>query len=163
MRPLYEIAVDLQLIMTEANMEAAENEGEISEILSRKLEKLDGEKDVKIGNICRFYKSLNAEADMIKQEESKLAARRMSIGKRAESLKNYLSGFVVKGEKFSDQNSKISWRSSESVMVENVDLIPEDYVKVTVSADKTMLKKAIKNGDIFEGVSIVTKQNLQVK
>ncbi len=165
MRPLYEISMDLQLLMIEAETEAIENEGEISDILYNKLEALEVERDLKTGDICRYYKSLNAEADMIKQEEKNLADRRKVVENKAGTLKRYLSNYIENGVKYSDKNSKISWRKSESLVIKDndIDLVPPIYQVVSTVPNKTELKRAIKCGDKFEGISLVTKQNIQIK
>jgi len=165
MRSLYEISEDLLSAMREAEAEAEQNEGEISDFLNHKLESLDVEKELKIGNICRFYKSLLAEADMVKGEADKLTERVRITKNKAESLKKYLSHFIPEGEKFADEHTKISWRKSESLFIKDDDIsyVPEDYQRVVVSADKVALKKDIKSGKTFEGISLVEKQNIQIK
>lgn len=165
MRSLYEISEDLLKAMNEASAEAEENIGEISDFLNHKLDALEVEKELKTGNICRYYKSLLAEADMVKEESKKLSERARVTENKANSLKNYLAKFIPEGEKFADEHSKIGWRKSEQLIIrdDNILLVPEEYQKITISPDKTNLKKAIKSGDSFEGISILEKQNIQIK
>ena len=60
---------------------------------------------------------------------------------------------------------KLSYRKSDSVDVYDIDSLPKEYIKekVEVSADKTALKKDIKNGKEINGAKIVTNLNMQVK
>jgi hypothetical protein len=54
----------------------------------------------KTHNICALVRALEAEADAIKKEEERLAARRKARENRAQDLKNYLCDCLVKaGEK----------------------------------------------------------------
>ena len=67
--------------------------------------------------------------------------------------------------KFETPKVKLSYRKSDSVEVSDINLLPKEYVKekVELSADKTALKKALKDGKEIKGVEIVTKLNMQVK
>jgi len=60
---------------------------------------------------------------------------------------------------------KISFRKSESVEVENVNQLPNEYkvIKLTETADKFKIKDAIKSGETIEGCSIKTNRNIQIK
>lgn len=167
MRSLYEIDANLADVMAQAVAQAEENNGEISEHLCILLDAVEVERELKIGNICRFIKSLNAEADMVKAEEVNLAKRRQGVAGKAESLKRYLAGFMTEGEKFSDENSKVSWRKSSSIFIDEsfaFDEAPDGWVKTTQSWDKTAIKNDIKKGTAVVGnAKIVEKQNIQIR
>ena len=51
------------------------------------------------------------------------------------------------------------------LIILTINLLPKEYVKekVELSADKTALKKDIKNGKEINGAKIVTNLNMQVK
>ena len=51
------------------------------------------------------------------------------------------------------------------MIVEDVNALPGDYkkVKVTETADKTAIKKALKAGEQIEGCSIQESINLKIK
>lgn len=171
MRPLYEIDNALMIAMGRAEEEAEQNEGEISDYLGQLLDMLSDEKDAKVGNICRYIKSLKAEAEMVKTEEKNLADRRRVTENKAESLKRYLAGFMKEGEKFADENSKVSWRKSSSVEIAESYIFnqaPEEWLRVTTAWDKTAIKNDIKKDieagrAIPEGVALKEHQNIQIK
>ena len=167
MRSLYEISEDLSRCMEEAIAEAEESDGEITEILNAKLDGLEVEKDLKVGNICRYYKSLLAESDMVKDEAKKLSERARVTENKAKSLKNYLAMFVPEGEKFADEHSKIGWRKSESLFIAedySFDNAPDNWKRVSVAWDKTEIKKAIKAGEKMpDEIQLAQKQNIQIK
>lgn len=136
---------------------------ETGEILDEeKLRELEMERDAKISNVACLYKDTMALVKAIKEERSDLMKRQQSAENRAESCKKFLE-FVLGGEKFKDGRVSISYRKSESVQVEDVTKLPEEFKKVTIEAKKTELKDAIKAGKTFEGVYLEEKNNMQIR
>ena len=147
-----------------------EETGEVTDIdtfeaLKAKFDGLQMARNEKISNIACLYKSLLAEAEAIKKEKQALAKRQTSAENRAESVKKYLD-YALHGEKFKDARNDISYRKSESVVLDP-DLDPFDlpiqFRKVSFEANKTELKKAIKNGQKITGVALEVKSNIQIK
>ena len=154
MANLYEI--DAQI------MECVDFEtGEIIDV--ERLEALQMEFDSKVEGIALWIKSLVAEAKMVKEEKDNLAARQKACENKAESLKKYLAS-ALGGEKFKTSKVSISYRKSKSVEVEDISLLDDDYLKFKEpEADKTKIKKALEEGISLEGVSLVEKNNIQIK
>lgn len=154
MANLYEI--DAQI------MECVDFEtGEIIDV--DRLEALQMEFNNKVEGIALWIKNLVAEAKMVKEEKDNLAARQKACENKAESLKKYLSN-ALGGEKFKTPKVSISYRKSESVEIENISLLDDDYLKFKEpEADKTKIKKALKDGIELEGVILVEKNNIQIK
>lgn len=84
--------------------------------------------------------------------------------KEAERCKAYLAGALY-GEKFETARCKITWRKSEICNVLSMEELPKKYkrTKVTVDADKTAIKKAIKGGAKVPGAEIIKKLNMTLK
>lgn len=137
---------------------------ETGEILDwDKLDELQTAKEQKIENIALYIKNLTAEAAALKAEKDAFAERQKAAEKRAEGLKQYLAS-ALKGEKFKTTKVNISYRKSETLEIANGVEIPEDFLKYAEpEINKTELKKAIKDGLLLEGVSIVERQNIQIK
>lgn len=154
MANLYEI--DAQI------MECVDFEtGEIIDV--ERLEALQMEFNSKVEGIALWIKNLVAEAKMVKEEKDNLAARQKACENKAESLKKYL-GNALGGEKFKTSRVSISYRKSESVEVADISLLDDDYLKFKEpEADKTKIKKALKDGIELEGVILVEKNNIQIK
>jgi hypothetical protein len=58
----------------------------------------------------------------------------------------------------------VSFRKSESLEISEGAVIPAEYLKQKEpDIDKAGLKKAVKAGQAFDGISIVEKQNIQIK
>ena len=154
MANLYEI--DAQI------MECVDFEtGEIIDV--DRLEALQMEFNSKVEGIALWIKSLVAEAKMVKEEKDNLAARQKACENKAESLKNYLAS-ALGGEKFKTSKVSISYRKSESVEVADISLLDEDYLNFKEpEADKTKIKNALKDGILLDGVTLVEKNNIQIK
>lgn len=138
---------------------------EDGEILNlQQFEALQMERDQKIEGMCCYIKNKIAEAEAIYAEINVLSYRAGIIKKEAERCKAYLAGALY-GEKFETPRCKITWRKSEICNVLNIDAVPEEYkrTKVTVDADKTAIKKAIKGGMEIPGAEVIQKLNMTLK
>lgn len=137
---------------------------ETGEIIDEeKLQALQLEFNQKVEGIALWIKNLLAEAKMIKEEKDNLAERQKSCENKAASLKKYLSS-ALDGEKFKTAKVSVSYRKSESVEIEDISLLDDDYLKFKEpEADKTKIKAALKNGVSLEGVTLVEKNNIQIK
>ena len=137
---------------------------ETGEIIDEeKLQALQLEFDQKVEGIALWIKNLVAESKMIKEEKDNLATRQNTCENKAESLKKYLSS-ALGGEKFKTAKVSVSYRKSESIEVEDISLLDDDYLKFKEpEADKTKIKAALKNGVSLEGVTLVEKNNIQIK
>lgn len=128
------------------------------------LEALLMQKDEKIENVACWIKNLLSDADAIKAEKDNLAEREARCRKQAESLKKYLSD-ILRGSKFSTAKCAVSFRKSVKVEVENVNLVPAEYlrVKTTYEPDKTAIKKAMQAEQEIAGCKLVESLNVQIK
>lgn len=128
---------------------------------------LEMERNDKLESVALYIKSLDADAAAIKAEEKALAERRSIKEKKADRLRGYLA-FSMQSfgdTKLETPRVALSFRKSEHVEIEDENLIPLDFCrqKVTVTPDKTAIKKAIKNGETVNGATLVERQNLQIK
>lgn len=138
---------------------------EDGEILNlQQFEALQMERVQKIEGMCCYIKNKLAEADAIDAEAYTLSHRSGVIRKEAERCKAYLAGALY-GEKFETPRCKITWRKSEICNVLSLEAIPDEYkrTKVTVDADKTAIKKAIKGGAEVPGAEVIQKLNMTLK
>lgn len=130
-----------------------------------KLEALEIEHDAKISNLACWVKDLRSEAAAIKAEKDALDKRMKAKDNLADRISNYLENYL-NGAKFEDSRCAISYRKSESTEIaEDLDLntLPDDCKKITVTANKTAIKAALKNGVMIDGCTLVTKNNIQIK
>lgn len=135
--------------------------GEIIDV--ERLSALQMERDQKIEGIGCWIKNLLSDAKALKEEKDSLAARQKSAENKAASLKAYLSSYL-NGEKFKTAKVAISYRKSDSLDIAEGAAIPEKYLKYSEpTPDKIGLKAALKAGEKFPGISIVTSSNIQIK
>lgn len=138
------------------------DDGEILNL--QQFEALQMERGQKIEGMCCYIKNLMAEAVAYEAEEKRMRERRAAKEREIDRCKGYLAG-VLYGEKFETPRCKISWRKSEICNVLNIEAVPEEYkrTKVTVDADKTAIKKAIKAGAEVPGAEVIQKLNMTLK
>lgn len=137
-------------------------DAETGEVDTDKLDALAMLRDEKLESIALWIKDLKAEAEALKAEKLAFAARQSAAENRAESLKNYLTGFL-KGEKFKTTRCAISFRKTESVKITNELELPPEFTSVEIKADKNAIKQAIKNGQTVTGAEIVEGISCSIK
>lgn len=155
MASLYEIA-SRYLDILESMEEDASTLDEIKDTLENKIE-----------NIGCYIKDITAMAEAIKTEEENLCARRKTLEKKADRLKEYLASCMqMTGvKKYASQRLAVGFRSSKSVTILNEAMIPEDFmvIKTTKAPDKVAIKTAMENGIYIPGAEITKKENIQIK
>jgi len=136
---------------------------ETGEILDYEaFEQLQMEKDQKIKNICLWIKNLAAEAKALEDEEKRFAERKKRAKNKAESLKRYVDTFL-QGEPLKTTEFVVSYRKSEQTIVDDINLVPGEYLKFSEpTADKTELKKEIKGGANIPGCHLETVNNISI-
>lgn len=160
---LYELDTKIKgCIQLDAEHVVDTEDGEIFDL--QQFEALQMERDQKIEGMCCYIKNKLADADAIDAEANTLSHRSGVIRKEAERCKAYLAG-VLYGEKFETPRCKISWRKSEVCNVLSMEELPDEYkrTKVTIDADKTAIKKAIKAGAEIPGAEVIQKLNMTLK
>ena len=171
---LYEITSNMLALWDEieAAMTGAQDQTELDSALKHyetKLKELDGTHTNKCLDIACLIKSVEAEAEAIKAEKDKLAARQSAAEKKAEWLRSYLSDSMEPGTNLKDARAIIGWRKSEGVDVTvAAAVLPPEYVrtKTTIDADKTKIKDALKAGpvpELYGKASLTTRFNIQIK
>ena len=137
---------------------------ETGEIIdAEKLEELELARDVKVENICLWIKNLKAEAEALKAEKDAFAQRQKVAENKMESLKRYIASYLG-GTPFKSTKVNVSFRTSKSLEIAEGAIIPEEYLRFKEpEVNKTDLKKAVEAGLSIAGVSIVEKQNIQIK
>ena len=163
---LYAIKSEYDAILQLCNQHAEENNGEIPESLSDSLEAICDTLEEKAVNCALLVKNCLGEAEAIKCEEKRLAARRKIAENTAERVKTYLSAYLPAGTKINEARVVIGWRKSEAVKINDGIAVPREYCRIipeTVEPDKIALKSALKSGVEIAGVSIEEKQNIQIK
>jgi hypothetical protein len=158
---LYEITKEAQYLA--AFLETEELTPELERELLINQEQLQS-KGINYAKVIANYQS---ESDAIDAEINRLKVMKERSDKKVkwltESLKNSM---LVSGiEKIESPLFKISLRRSEAVEVEIPEALPVDWQvkKITITADKVAIKKAIKEGYSITGARLIENFNLQIK
>lgn len=147
-----------------AMLEAAETEEELQAIQDT-LEMINVSIEEKLENTGKFIKNTESDITGIKAEIERLTAMKKTKENFVERLKNNVE-FALKEkglETLTVGTFKAGYRKSESVEIINLDVIPADFTKVEIKADKTAIKKALKAGETVEGAEIKVNQNFYIK
>lgn len=127
------------------------------------MAELELARDEKIHNIAAYIINLRAEAAAAKERAEVFTARRKAAENKAESLKHYLENQLA-GQKWSDDDFKITWRKSEKTEVYDESVLPMDYkIPQPYKLDIEGIKKTIKMGKTIPGARIIENQNMQLK
>lgn len=130
------------------------------------LEGIQGEIDDKLQSTVCVIREMEAEANKFDEEIKRMSEIKKTYSNTADRLKEYIR---FEMEKVGLDKSKglfsISLGApSVSTEVSDVDSLPEKYKKVSVSADKTAIGKALKAGEVIEGASLVEgKRRLTIR
>lgn len=101
--------------------------------------------------IALAVKNYAAEAKAIKEEEEKLAKRRRSCENAAQRCKDYLS-HALDGEKLKTARVSVSYRNSESVTIDDLGSLTEEYIRFqSHRRTRQRLKRRLKPGKRSQG------------
>lgn len=137
---------------------------ETGEIINpERLNELTVAHDEKREGVALFIKNKIAEIEAIDKELKTLSSRKKSLSNRVEWLKSYLSEDLA-GHKFETGKVLVTFRKSEVLEVNSTESIPQEYlIAQPPKVDKASLKKVVKTGAVFNGVSLIVKNNIQIK
>lgn len=122
--------------------------------------------------VAAFILEDEAQADMVETHAKQLLDRVKAARKRQKWLKDYLASHMaacgITSIKSDDGtfSAKLYMGCDESVDVFQPELLPQDYLReipAKYEPDKTLIKKALKDGFDVPGARIVAKDRLTIK
>ena len=161
-----------QLQNAEANLiinHIDEETGEIPENIFTTLENIGHSRGIIINSAIESYNEFSDLLSYIDSKLKRLQALKKTYSTTTTSIKSILQRSLSEGIKINSDNYQVSWRKSESVIVNdfvNLNKIEQDYpdaVKTVKNLNKTVLKKHLKEGVEIDGVELQTKNNIQIK
>ena len=164
---LFELDTEIRSLDIALQEYAEQNDGDVTEFPDlAKLVDLKEERDRKLLGLGCLLKERRAEANAVKEEVKALQKRAKTLSNDVDSIESFIEGNLKPGEKLADSRVAFSWRKSEAVVL-GPDMVPDKlptaFQRVTVEADRTLLKEALKGGETIEGVTLEPRLNLQVK
>lgn len=157
---LYELSDSYRLI----NRRIEETEGdETGEdiVLKAALDSIEDAIEVKAQAIVIMAKEWEAEAEALKEEQDRLAKRRKTLENRADGIRKYLLSQLVSA-KLTKLKTKLFTMTvnpaKDSVVVDDIELLPPEFVRTKKEAEKAAIKKALEEGQVLKGVHLETGQ-----
>jgi hypothetical protein len=158
---LYELDYLIQEVLA-----AAENGDIEEEAIADTLEALHMERGLKWDNIACLIKAMDAENKAIREEEKVLSDRRQRQERTSDRLRDYLlRSLQQSGErKFKTARCALSLRQSPgTTVIDDMDKLPTDFVRLEPKVDRTAIKQAIKSGAEVPGAHIEYGDTLSIR
>ena len=136
---------------------------ETGEILNpEKLEQLQLDRKEKLRNIALLAKNKASDIAQLKEQEQAFAKRRKAAEATLAWCKATLQAELA-GQKMEEAEFVISYRSSEAIEIDADATIPQEFLRIKSEWDKAAIKKALKEGAVFDGCRLVQKENIQIR
>lgn len=163
MKSLYKLTEDA-LAIRDAIIQ---NEGELTPELEEALIINQQDLEQKSANYALVIKDIASQEQIIDEAIKELQERKSKRQKTRIALMERIGDAMQEYgvTKVETPLVTLSFRKSTTVDIENEDLIDEEYIvsKLVRRPDKTLIKKAIKEGKDVQGVVVTEHQNLQIK
>jgi hypothetical protein len=156
---LYEIEQQISELLNNAKVN--EETGEVV-IDFEKLQSLTMAKEEKIENVIKYYLDLTGDIDKFASEIKSLTAKKKTLTNKQDSIKRWLDS-LHRGTKAEYGTHSISYRKSKKVVGEDIEVLPDECIKVEKTVVATEVKKLLEAGVEIEGWQIVENQNIQIK
>lgn len=170
MASLFDLSLEFYALkdLMENDFEVDEETGEFidnTETINLLFDSLKLTFEEKLDNSQRYILTLNGEADILAKEIKRLQTKKTALENKADRLSEMMKNAILSsGEnKFKTSLYSFNIKKTESVEVRDLDVIPRAYLRLKKEADKVAIKKALKNGDVIEGVYLSEKLSLGVK
>lgn len=132
------------------------------------LEGMEGAIGDKLDGYCKVIRTLEAEAEAVANESTRLAQRKTSLENEAKRMKDAIKVNMMRigMDKHKSPMFTVSvTKPRERVEVTNIDAVPSQYLKVAApTVDKKAVTDALKAGEKIHGVTIVLgEQGLTIR
>lgn len=160
---LYEIPEEYRKVL-----EGVQVDEETGEILGTDaLVEFAGDLNETIKNTGLYLFELDSEAQQIDAQIKRLKARKDGMKRRAETLKNLMLDAMTSSglKKVSDPLVTVYLRKSTATIVDEMDILPKDLIRVKVetSPDLIAIGKKLKAGEVVPGAHLEERQNVNIK
>lgn len=134
------------------------------EEIENKINSINAEKKDKLNAIEDFKRKLKKDVEFYEEKKNKQESNIKKANKDIEYLKE-LQCDLLGGKKLKTDEYNFYYTTSKSVNITDEKRVLEHglFTKVTKTADKTAIKKAIQEGQKVLGAEIVTKKSLVIK
>lgn len=149
-----------------AAFDALEVDEETGEIVNGEaLERVEAEARDKLEGTALYMRELDADAKGLAEEIARLQARKRSIERRTEWLRQYMRPALdAMGGKLKTPRATIYKMHTQKVVLDcKPDNLPQAFQKLEVKADLAGLKKALKGGEKIQGAYLVDNESIVIR
>ena len=148
----------------EVNPETGEIQNN-DEAIKQLFDELELNLSEKLENSQRYIIDTLSQSDTLKKEATRLNQRAKVLANKAERVKELMKDAILAtGEKkITTDLFNFSIRSSKSVHIDDLEELSREYVKMTRTANKAAIKKALSEGEEIPGCSMVENKSLNVR
>lgn len=160
---LYTLPETIRTFESEYNAEETTDERRLE--LESELLSLSDNFNGLVEHLCVLTVENEAEAEYLSPEIKRLSERKDRSLRRSERMERLIDNLMQRSglKELKTGLFKVNYRKSEAVIVTDESLLPGQFTKTTVTADKTTIKKALKEGQEVPGAFIEKRENLQIK
>lgn len=162
---LYQLSQELQDKMTQLGELLLNDETPTDEQIDELID-LQGDLSQKLVNYGFVIKNINSDINALDDEIARLNKLKKAKKNHVEILKNRMMMAMIDNDikKVDDAIMPISIRNNAPSVRLDIDPVhlPAKFVKIKYEADKTALSKALKIGDVIDGVSLEVKQRIVI-
>ena len=168
---LYELTnemLDLLALFEEMPPEDEEERAKHQEAIQNTLESLELDMDDKVDSYCQVLAQLKADAEALKKEKLRLAARQSVVESSIERLRNRLkeSMEMTGRSKIKTGMFSLSLTQREKAILSPAvtpDVLPDEWRKVKVEADMAEIEKYLKSGGETDLASLQTVTGITIR
>ncbi len=136
--------------------------------LEKALQNIEENIEIKAENTAKLIKGIDADIEVLKTEEKRLADRRKALENKKEGIKGYLENHlrIIGIDKVKTPLFTVALQNNPpSVNVLDEKLIPKNYVKTvtTTSISRKDLLEDLKQGLIIEGAELRQTKSLRIR
>ena len=142
----------------------ATNEEDV-ETLTKLYDELQMKLEDKAENVRVVLMQLKADEELLSKEIERLRKRKQTITNNRENLKSLLAWTMQSAgvPKLKTLKATFYFSTTDSVSINDIEKIPQQYLKIEKKPLKTEIKKALKKGEHIEGVTLEEIQTLNIR
>ena len=156
---LYEYGKEFERLYELANSE------EDTDTLSILFEELETNLSEKLENTAKITLDIDADGEKIANEIKRLQDKKRKLEANSQRLKALmLQAIKSSGQsKIKTPTFTFGTRVSESIEIDDIEALPDEFLRVKKEADKKLIKEAITSGKLISGAHLEVKENLQIR
>lgn len=169
MKSLYEFGKEFEVLknLVDNDLEFNDETGEIvdnSVAIAELYSELNMSFSDKLDNTMRYVGMLDGESDTLDKEIKRLQNKKKRLDNKVDKLRGLVKDTLITADinKFKSNLFEFRIGKSESVEVEDIELLDSKYIRVKHEAEKNKIRADIKKGIAVAGATIVVNKNLVV-